>query len=110
MQALVSAMGRNDLTPRKLRAAIRCSAMMTVVIVASIVIAWMCPRYAFGYPDDVVAAALGALGNFAMLISLANGVLASAVFWRAPEMRSWWLNAAIVMPAAVVLLCPAIQA
>jgi hypothetical protein len=93
-----------------LRVGIRCSTMLSAAVVASIAIAWMCPRYAFGYPDDVVAGGLGALGNFAMLISLANCVLAGAVFWRAQELRSWWLNAAIVLPAAVVLLYPAIAA
>jgi hypothetical protein len=98
-----------DNLPRT-RVAIRCSAILSAAVAASIAVAWACPRYAFGYPDDVVAAGLSALGSFALAASAANCVFAAIVFWRAPETRSAWLNAAIVMPAFVVLLYPAIQA
>jgi hypothetical protein len=84
--------------------------MLSAVVIVSIAVAWACPRYAFGYPDDVVAAGLSALGSFALAASAANSVLAVVVSWRAPATRSVWLNAAILMPAFVVMLYPAIQA
>ncbi len=91
------------------RVGIRCSAIMSATIVVAIGAAWTCPRTVLGYPDDVVGAALTALGSFALATACVNFALAAAIFWAAPETRSIRLNAAILLPAAVVLFYPAIN-
>jgi len=90
----------------------RCSgytSCLCVVMVASI---YLCPPYAFGMTRYEVAAGLGAIETYAILLSLVNAVFSASLMVVSADLREsrwlWILYIGVVLPFFVIFFTPAI--